>query len=93
MQLTTGLAMMRTKEQSGQAARQCAIVQKARAPKRATRRSSPASTAVLMNAAGASATLSPSAATATAGASATLNPAAATAAWNGDGAAAEAINI
>ena len=76
--MTTDLAMPRTKEQSGQTARQCAIAQRARAPTRTMRHSSTASTAVLMNAAGASATSS---------------PAAATAAWNGDGAAAEAVDI
>jgi len=67
-----------------------------------------ASIAVLMNAAGASAamspaaanavaeesaTLSPAAATAAAGVSTTLSPAAATTAWNGEGEAAEAVDI
>jgi len=78
MQVTTGLVKMRTKEQSGQTARQCAIAQRARAPTRTMLHSSTASTAVLMNAAGASTILS---------------PAAATTAWNGDGAAAEAVDI
>jgi len=72
------------------------------------RHSSTASIAVLMNAAGASATLcpaaatavveesatlSPAAATAVAGVSATLSPAAATTAWNGEGEADEAVDI
>jgi len=74
MQMTTGLVKMRTKEQSGQTARQRAIAQRARAPTN----SSTASIAVLINAAGASAILS---------------PAAATTAWNGDGAAAEAVDM
>jgi len=55
------------------------------------RRSSTANTAVLMNAAGASAALSPAAATAAAEVRATLSPAAVTTAWNGDGEAAEAV--
>jgi len=57
------------------------------------RHGSTASTAVLMNATGASAALSPAAATAAAGASATLSPAAATTAWNGNGEAAEVVDI
>jgi len=89
MQVTTGLVMMRTKEQSGQTVRQCAITQRARALTRTMRHSSTASTVVLMNATGASATLSPASATAVAGASATFSPAAATTTWNGDGKAAE----
>ena len=41
----------------------------------------------------ASATLSPAAATAAAGVSATLSPAAAMTAWNGEGEAAQAVDI
>jgi len=99
MRVTTALVMMRTKNESGQTARQCAITQRARALTRPMRQSSTASTALLMNAAGVSAVLSPAAATAAAGAhsfsapaataavgaSATLSPAAETTAWNAGG--------
>ena len=57
-----GLVIMRTKDRTGQTARQCAIAQRART----IRYSSTASTVVLMNAAVASAALSPAAATAVA---------------------------
>jgi len=72
------------------------------------RHSSTASIAVLMNAAGAnaalspaevtavaeeSATLSPATATVAAGVSATLSPAAATTAWNGEGEGAKTVDI
>jgi len=85
--------MMRTKDQTGQTALQCAIAQRARVLTKTMCHSSTASTAVLMNAAGASAALSPAAATAAAGVSATLSPVAAMIAWNGEGEAAEAVDI
>ena len=95
MLVTMGPAMMGTKVQP------CAIVQRVAVPMRVMHRYSTEVTVALKNAAGASATLSPAAAT-TAGiaASATLSPAAATTAgiagatfsleeattvWNGDG--------
>ena len=84
-----GLVIMRTKDRTGQTARQCAIAQRART----IRYSSTASTAVLMNAAVASAALSPAAVTAVAEASATLSPAAAMTAWNCEREAAEAVDI
>ena len=92
MPVTTGLVMMRTKDRTGQTAQHCAIAQRARALTRTMRRSSTANTAVLMNAAGASAALSPAAATAAAGVSA-LSPAAATTVGNGEGEVAEAVDI
>jgi len=77
MQVTTGLVKMRTKEQLGQMVWQCAIMQRTRTLTSTMCHRSTASTAVLMNAAGASATLSPAAATVPAGPSATLSLAAA----------------
>jgi len=84
--------MMRTKDRTGQTARQCAIAQRASAMTRTMRHSSTASIAVQMNVAGASAALSPAAATAAAGVSA-LSPAAATTVGNGEGEVAEAVDI
>ena len=107
MRVTTGLVMMKTKNQSGQTARQCAIAQRARALTRTMRQSSTASTALLMNAAGVSALLRhaaataaarahsfiPASATAAVGASATFSPSAETTAWNAGGLCALTSNL
>ena len=78
--MATGLVMMRTKDRTGEMAWQCAITQRARGLTRTVRHSSTASIVVLMNAAGASAAISPAAAKVVAEEGATLSPAAATAA-------------